>query len=237
MRPEGTYRKFKKLLLKNVIVKKIVLCNGDSIGMPRTNVSFFDTWFYKLSISKNDYLFVNNFKRALTSSQLESKDFLENYSPNIVILQVGIVDCAPRFFKSSSIVPKVINRVPKPINNYIWKIVKIFVKRSSEKSDVSIIDFDKNLNSFCKRCLLNKVEKLIIIKIQKPGDNMIKKNDNIITSIIKYNEIIDSLIFKYDFVITTNSLSNAENNDYIEDGYHLNEKGLNKVYQELKNLF
>ena len=31
---------------------KIVLCNGDSTGMPRENVSFENTWFFKIS---NDF--------------------------------------------------------------------------------------------------------------------------------------------------------------------------------------
>ena len=58
---------------------KIVLCNGDSLGMPRENVLFEDTWFFRLSNSlpKEKFYFINNFRRANTTNALVSKDFLD----------------------------------------------------------------------------------------------------------------------------------------------------------------
>lgn len=213
-------------------MNKLVLCVGDSLGMPRSDVSFFDTWYYKLSSTKNEYYFVNNFRRALTTNELISPDFLENYRPSIVILQVGIVDCAPRIFKKDSLIPKIVNRLPAFIKNLFWITLKRYKKRTPKNSDVSLEDFSLNLNNYLKRCELCMVEKVIIIKIQKPGSNMVRKNKNIYKSIQSYNYIIDSLEFKGDLCVI-DPLGDAVDSDYISDGYHLNSNGFDKVFNKL----
>lgn len=132
---------------------KIVLCNGDSLGMPRENVSFQNSWYFKLAnynFTKN-YLFVNNFRRAFSTSELSSKDFLENYLPNIVILQVGIVDCAPRLYKTNTVLIKIINRIPY-VSTIFWQLSKRFKKRSLANADVSLELFRNNIIDYLIRC-------------------------------------------------------------------------------------
>ena len=216
---------------------KIVLCVGDSLAMPREEVTFKSTWFYLLSLAKNNYHFVHNFRRAFTTDMLFSKDFLENYNPDIVILQVGIVDCAPRLFKSSSTFIKLINRTPKFINEPFWKLVKKYKKRSDKNADVSLENFKFNLENFIKRAVKINTEKIILIKIQKPGLKMVNKNPFILDSIKKYNLVFDDLKNKYNLIIVINPLDFANENDYVEDGYHVNQNGFHKVFNELNSLF
>ncbi|GAB1448392.1 hypothetical protein MASR2M44_14010 [Bacteroidota bacterium] len=217
---------------------KIVLCNGDSLGMPRENVSFKNTWFYNLvnsDLSKT-YCFINNFKRALTSAQLFSKDFLENYNPEIVILQIGIVDCAPRLYKSNSNLIKIINRLPSFIVSSFWKISKKYKKRENKNADVPLDKFRDNMFLYLTRCKNIGVNKCIVIQIQNPGDLMVSKNPEIRESIEKYNTVLKELESAFDIVQLISPLSKGCNEDYIEDGYHVNEHGFRKVFIELEKI-
>ena len=133
---------------------KVVLCNGDSLGMPRENVKFESTWYYKLSneLLHSGFYFVNNFKRANTTNFLNHGDALEYYSPNIVIVQLGIVDCAPRVYKTNGILLKVVNKLPNRYQKLFWAISKKFRKRSLKRADVNINAFEDNLVDFLNRC-------------------------------------------------------------------------------------
>jgi acyl-CoA thioesterase-1 len=194
---------------------KIVLCVGDSLGMPRENVAYKSSWFYLLSIAKNNYHFVHNFRRAFTTDMFSSKDFLENYNPNIVIMQVGIVDCAPRLFKSNSIFIKLVNRTPNFVNQLFWKVIKKYKKRSAENADVSLENFKLNLENFVERAIKINIEKIIIIKIQKPSSQMVNKNLLILDSIKKYNSVFDELNNKYNFITVINPLDFANENSFV----------------------
>ncbi len=216
----------------------MVLCNGDSLGLPRENVTFSNTWFFKLANSElaSKFYFVNNFKRSLTSKDLYSKDFLENYQPSIVILQVGIVDCAPRLYKTNSLLVKIINRSPSLIKNTFWVLSKKYKKRSSVNADVYLNEFGENISSYLKRCEKNNIKNCIIIKIQIPGEVMIKKSPDIMRAIEIYNNKIEDVSSQYKFVKIISPLSSGCNDDYVDDGYHLNKKGFQKVFIELHKI-
>lgn len=215
---------------------KIVLCVGDSLGMPRQGVSFLDTWFYRLLKVKSNYYFLNNFRRALTTNELESRDLLENYCPNIVILQVGIVDCAPRYFKRNSLFIKIINRSPSPLRNLFWKAVKRLMRRKLSKCDVPPDTFKDNLLKYLKRCENCGVEKLIVLKIPTPSKPMIDSNPQIINSIRVYNEILQSMNYSRELILI-DLLENSNENDFIEDGYHLSKQGFERVFDSLVTVF
>lgn len=218
---------------------KIVLCNGDSLGMPRENVLFEDTWFFRLSNSlpKEKFCFINNFRRANTTNALASKDFLENYNPNIVIIQLGIVDCAPRIYNTNSLLIKIINRLPTYFKDFFWFISKKYKKRSQENAEVSLHKFKENIENFVQRCKITGIDKCIFIKIQIPGQAMVKKNPEIINSITLYNEVFDQVAVKYSFVKVLNPLFEGNQNWYVEDGYHVNKNGFQQVYNSLINEF
>lgn len=217
--------------------KKIVLCIGDSLGMARTELPFISTWYYLMANKFPDYFFVNNFRRALTTKELLKKDALENFAPNIVIVQIGIVDCAPRYFKANSLFPKIINRFPQLIKNTFWKYFKKNNQRKNKFADVSPNNFRLNLINYFERCKRTNIEKAIVILIQKPGNEMIKKNPTILKNIQLYNSIILEIIENYTFIEVANPLCDTKDSDYISDGYHLSIEGALKVFEELKKIF
>src|SRR5690554_2952573 len=87
-----------------------VLIVGSSMAMPRKEVHYDETWIYKLTKEFSNIEVIDKCRRASTSVRLvsdgagagdkiRSADLLEYYSPNLVITQIGMTDCAPRLFK------------------------------------------------------------------------------------------------------------------------------------------
>ncbi len=222
------------------MLKKRVLCVGDSLGMPRKCVSYDDTWFFRLKIKMQNMEFVSSFKRALTTNNLTDSnkgDFLEYYKPNIVILQVGIVDCAPRYYKESSLFFKFINRTPKTVRDTFWQIWKAKKERLVKYAYVSILDFELNLTDYIKRCNNLGVEKLVLIKIGSASKTLLKSNPKIVGQISSYNEVLNDLANKYHFISVVQPFDLDSEAYTLDDGYHLNKKGGQKIaevlYQEL----
>ncbi len=126
-----------------------ILCIGDSLALPGHDNNFEDTWFYKLQISFRHIFFISFFKRSVTTEILVTEgggdikqpikgaDCLEFYMPDIVILQLGMVDCAPRLLKRSSLFNKLLQKMSSNIQSVIFKGIKTIKKRSSKNADVS----------------------------------------------------------------------------------------------------
>jgi acyl-CoA thioesterase-1 len=111
-----------------------VLCIGDSLALPGHHNKYEDTWFYKLKKEFPGHDFISFFKRQLTTEILVTigggekiegafptgADCLEHYMPEIVIIQLGIVDCAPRLINEKSFLWKIVRRLPDCfLNHYI----------------------------------------------------------------------------------------------------------------------
>tara|TARA_B110000238_G_C15880385_1_gene333194 strand:+ start:155 stop:559 length:405 start_codon:yes stop_codon:yes gene_type:complete len=125
-----------------------ILCVGDSLGMPRNGIPYDCTWFYFLNQMHSIHEYVPRFQRAMTTDNLvgsNKSDFLENYSPDIVIMQLGIVDCAPRYLPELSFRLKIINRLPFGINKTFWKLLKKHKTRNPKYANVVPPKFRKNL--------------------------------------------------------------------------------------------
>jgi len=225
--------------------KMKVLCIGDSLALPGHGNCFEDTWFCKLQQAYPQFLFASYFRRAVTTHILISEgggdtvfpggaDCLEFYLPDIVVLQLGIVDCAPRYLKQSSIFHKVLERMPARPKNFIYGIIKKVKKRSSKNADILPDQFFHYLEVYLKRCQKNNVKKVIIIKICTPDERMTVKSPEIIKSIQEYNRIIDQMESTFDFVTTIDPLNAEHSSDIYDDGYHPNPQGNQLVFEEIK---
>jgi acyl-CoA thioesterase-1 len=214
----------------------VILIIGDSLGLPRENVPYKKTWPYLLNKVLSTSHVVIKVQRALTSKMINEgvkADWLEFYRPKIVIIQVGIVDCAPRYLKNDSFLLKIINIQPSFIKKNVWKLIKNTKIRSPKNVDVSIIEFEKNINSYLTRCKSIGVEKVCLIKIAKCGKKMQIQNPKIIDQISSYNEVLNIVKDEYDFVETVNVLADADESYFIEDGYHLNEFGNSVLFKSI----
>lgn len=221
---------------------KLVLCISDSLGLPRMKVPYENTWF---SIVKRIFPtmdFVSYFRRNGTTDMLSSNgdygDTLLFYMPQIVILQLGICDCAPRYLRTNSILYKLLIHLPKFLSKPIWALIKKIKHRSLNCTDVTIVQFETNLVDYIQMCRKNGVERIIIIRILTPGDAMVKANPLILESIARYNDIYEKMANMYsDIVCLINPINIGDNSLFVEDGYHTNAKGHRIIADELVKLF
>lgn len=217
---------------------KRILCVGDSLALPREGISFDETWVYLLGKLNSQWEIVNVSRRGLTSADIvshNSKDFLEYYNPQIVVLQIGIVDCAPRYLKKKSIILRLLNISPKQIQNFVWRLIKKYFKRKPAYADVPKQEFEKHLSGFFMRCESVGVKKIIVLQIGKPGQAMLSQSPLIINQINDYNLIIAKVAKNFCSSHILNPLADGLSENYIEDGYHISVIGAKKIAIEVSN--
>ena len=217
-----------------------ILIVGDSLGLPRINLPYSQTWPFLLSSKLTNYHFVLKLQRALTSKIINSgvsEDWLEFYCPQYVILQLGIVDCSPRYIKNGGLLMKFLSLLPQILKSFFWILIKKSFKRSSKNADINIKDFQNNIEKYISRCEDIGVERIFIIKIAKSGSSMVKQNPNILDQIDSYNKIIEKISYEKNNYTIISSLEKANDNYFLEDGYHLNEYGNKQVFQEIVKHF
>ena len=140
---------------------KSILCIGDSLSMPRDTLLYKDTWHSKLKKEFPNIDFISQFKRAITtdvlvelgggdSETIESfpfgSDCLEFYKPDIVILQLGIVDCAPRLIRNGTLK----FYISKILKGKLLKIYLLFLKRYTKRNSYNV--------KVCKDKFRNNIE-------------------------------------------------------------------------------
>jgi acyl-CoA thioesterase I len=231
--------------MEDELNKKLkVLCIGDSLSLPGHGNQFEDTWYYKLQKHFSSFYFASYFKRATTTVVLVSEgggdgkspagsDCLEFYLPDIIIIQLGIVDCSPRYLKRSKIVYKIVERLPLKLKRITYYFIKKLVNRSLKKADITPEQFQHHLKLYLNRCLENKVKKVVFIAICNPDENVKQKSPVLIQAVELYNKIITEISSQYNFTSVISPLNSGEI-DLYDDGYHPNPKGNDLVYKALK---
>tara|TARA_R110002050_G_scaffold97132_1_gene202062 strand:- start:12442 stop:13146 length:705 start_codon:yes stop_codon:yes gene_type:complete len=229
---------------------KKILCIGDSLALPGHLNKYEDTWFFLLKKKFQDKDFFSFFKRSLTTEVLvkmgggvngidgypNGADCLEFFKPDVVILQLGIVDCAPRLL---SLLDKIIIKIiPVKLKNGYIGLLKKVKKRKRNNTLVSLNKFKSNINRYILRA--NKLNtKIIFIAISIPDERVIKKNRFISENAELYNNFLIQLAEKNDFIYITKPLIKESSKEIYEDGYHPNQQGHLEIYtrvQEILNL-
>ncbi len=231
-----------------------VLCIGDSLALPGHLNKYEDTWIYKIKNSITEVDFITFFKRQLTTDCLvtmgggkdgidnapKGADCLEFYLPDYIILQLGIVDCAPRLIKNNE--RKVLEKLPFFLSHTYIKIIKKIRNRKITNTHVTPEKFKKNLENYLTRCINNKVKKVIIVQIPYPDERLISKNRLITANIEQYNSILFELqkVFNksnLDFIQIVDPLNSRKYSFRIfEDGYHPNRTGHTFIAENIKEL-
>lgn len=224
-------------------MKKILII-GDSLAMPRDEVKYEETWPFLLSKEFPSYHFIDKNRRASTTMRLTTEgggvkgirsgsDLLEYYQPNTVIIQVGITDCSPRYLSKKSLFYKILNSTPKNAQKLIYKYVKKFKNRKAKYSDVNIMDFTDNLNNYFNRCLQSQTS-VIILSILPVTNNFVRKSPDILSSIEKYNKVINQLSNEFSDVIFLETLNQREVDEVAIDEFHINSVGHKWIFDKIK---
>jgi len=202
----------------------------------RENVTIYqyDTWVNLLNHPK---MYVNS-QRERTTEFLVSDacqyECIDLVNPDLIIIQLGVVDCAPR----------VISRYERKImNSFIFpKFIRerIIKSRSKNRANltsinplkkvyVSLNDFESILNQFIEKNSDKKILFVPIIYDEKTLDGAFVSNcklyNKTILNIAKYNSNFICLDVDY-------LLKNSVN--FCKDGYHLSSKGHKSITKKIR---
>jgi len=179
-------------------MKKIIIL-GDSLAMqrPTEGVVYKQTYGYLVKNyfeSYGNYFVIIMAKRANDTNIQSRSDRtlydIKQFEPDIVIIHLGIVDCAPRIF--TKIEREIVGVLPQLLNN---KIINFFSKRRLfftkyfPKKYVNVKSFEKNVQK-----ILNVIHNLqaipIIVNIAKPPKSVSRRSYNFLHNIEIYNNIL-----------------------------------------------
>lgn len=225
---------------------------ADSLGLPRPGVVSFNERYFSLYIKwfreqiKTEPEIVDHSRSNTTIKDLCAW-FLEDnryYGENadVIILQNGIVDCAPRP------IPRKIRNVVSQLPNFLRKQVIKFLHNHRAKLQnlglkyflVKPNDFFEEYKKFLK--LASKVAKRVyVFNIVPTNDDMEIQSPGLKKSITQYNELIAECIkelgLKNVYLLDVNKFieSHIKNlDDYVlkEDGHHIT-KLSHSIYSDM----
>lgn len=216
-----------------------VLFLTDSLGYPRVDgfgTSASDVWTYSVRDSlceqDNQFSFFFDMKpfRDTSSLLLDVKNHCLSYSPDIIILQVGIVDCYPRSLTRTEF--QILTRIPL-LKHLTKAIVKRFYKEIVIKRDiayVSLTEFEANLINLKK---LFGTSRFVVLPIATPSSKYIQKNPLIDCRVKAYNSVQER-VFGDDYKGDLYSECNLEQ-AYLADHHHLSRYGHQHVAAKVLN--
>lgn len=224
--------------MRDEIDMKKILIITDSLGVPRLKpeaVLDDQVWTYRLfNDLKYKYSFYLYTVPGLHTNMLVSSlnNQLGAYQPDIVILQIGIVDCAPRALRE--IERKIIARFPNIIQRLIVEFVQNNYARLVVHRNITYV----SLNQFSENLLKLREAffstQFIVVPIAPSNLAYEKKNPKIKSSILRYNQAL-STVFK-DSLMYDIFPKECLDDIFLSDNHHLNCKGHDYIFQTLSRL-
>ncbi len=213
----------------------IILSFGDSLALPRGGCAYTDTWIAKLKSTFPTVDFICNHIGGMLINDLERCwDYMQFVGADIVIIQEGICDCAPRYLNDEKLFWKVVIKILQKIrlSSIFWKIVKL-KSRNPSCTLTSKCEFEDKYDNILNKMFEKGVKHVVIIKIGHGAPSVTRKSAYFNSNVDKYNSIFDHLIKKYgERLILIDPLNQVDEGLFV-DGYHCNAKGMDVVYNEL----
>lgn len=222
-------------------MKKIVII-GDSLALPRPwdGLVFEDTYPFLLSQTGERRTVINISRRANTSTyqatEIALLDSVDSFKPDIAVLHLGIVDCAPRLF--SRFQQRVLERIPMSVSKKIirfFSLRRTWFTRHFPKVYVRPNEFKKSIGRILERIRQHHCS-MIVIGICTAPESLSKRSIGINANIRKYNQMLkeSAKLFGACFVDVSGVLNPQE--DLLSDGIHLNQRGSRKLFELLENI-
>ncbi len=226
-----------------------LLIIGDSTADPRREVQYRDTWICLLKAAlpnvdviplldggrTTDYLCL--YPRSRPDGSVEYDPCtLETFEPEIVVLNLGIVDCAPRLFSYRE--SYFLERMPQRLRGWIIAAAKRVRTRNDKRAYVDAGRFEKNLRQYFERCKVARVERLVVIGILYPDGRAVASNPGLTEAVSRYNAIYRRLCKEYDFAVFVEPLREQQDGShvFIEDGYHPSAGGHAAIFQSVAQI-
>jgi len=169
----------------------------------------------------------------------EWNELVELRKPQIVIVHVGIVDCAPRVFlrREASLVANIRwtwlrNRIFKFTHDHRRRIVEF-----RRKVYVPLPRFERLVQQVIEKARATDVKSLVFINIIRPPDSVEARSPGFQSNVIAYNQVLQAQT-KHAFVslIDLNRMVHDQGGPeaLMVDGIHLNERGHMLLAQQLE---
>jgi acyl-CoA thioesterase I len=223
----------------NNTVKKISIF-GDSNSIPRSEygvelITEKDTYGYKISDNFKCAEIINYGSASNRSDKVDKFIGKNNIKPDdfdLIILNIGICDCAPRLF--SKIESKILQYLPNRIRGFVIRAAKsnsLFLTRYIPKYYVSKNNFEKNINNILSKFNSGLV---VIVGISNVSDELAGSRCNYRSQIKSYNNILyKRAIYKGQYFI---DMYNNDNSYLLHDGLHISIKAHDYIYHEIENI-
>ena len=207
-------------------MKRIVLFT-DSLAMPREEpeITYYeDTYPYLLS--KDYEVFQFSKGGGVMNEFVEQTFYYNKYKPDIIILQLGIVDCGPRAFSKLEEAIFKSNRVFRLIRRTLSRTkISKRIRNLRRLSWTSVRDYKHGCEIFISKFSQSRVYALSIVP---PSEEYEKQVPGISKKISEYNEVLKQ-VFKQNLI----DLTNIPSEGIMSDHHHLTKEGHKFVYDEI----
>lgn len=217
----------------------VIVFIGDSLIMPRPaeNISPEETYGYIASQKLKDHQVITTAQYSNDTSiqsQIKNLDPLRRVSPDVVFVQLGIVDCAPRLFSRRE--QTFINMLPPSLRDWLISILSAnrrVLTKWFPKVYVNRKDFKKNME-----VILDFVEECgavpVIITIAKTSEKNNARSHNFLQNIRDYNAVLRDLAQeKGCALIDLYQVVDEDPACLLPDGIHLSQKGSCNLAEEI----
>ncbi|SCZ27863.1 MULTISPECIES: hypothetical protein [unclassified Pseudomonas] len=213
---------------------QVVLMLTDSLGLPRVKperIGDDDCWVYRL---QDDFSQVLKFRTVCTpgldTRQLlvASRDYHQAMKPDLVVLQVGIVDCYPRALKRNEL--SVIMRLPKVVSMFLHQQIKRYYSYLIERRRIQYVgpaEFKANLQAMRD---MFPCAQFRIVPIAPPCSDYKARNPLIESAITSYNQILIDL---FGGEVLVDCYAEGGDQLFMSDNHHLNAAGHARVYSSV----
>jgi lysophospholipase L1-like esterase len=226
---------------------------ADSLALPREDVGNHDkfevTYPYLLDQSlrrrfgsQAPVVMERGMRRRTIEYVLDDwNEQVELKSPEVVIVHVGVVDCAPRVFLRRE--HTFVSRIRfTPLREGILRFAHnhrrtIILKRP--RVYVPLWRFEKHVVEVVQRAQRDNVRLLVFINIISPPDSVEERSPGFQRNVILYNQVLSKQTeHAHVALLDLNAILNREggSQSLTVDGIHLNEQGHQLIAQELEKL-
>lgn len=218
--------------------KKNIVIIADSLGMPRKKILLYDDTYSSLiekTLPEWD-LFCRCRRRNDSKLGLESfeKDIL-GFKPDVIVTQIGIVDCAPRTLKKKErkILQDMLKILPGFISPFIWDFFRRERKQITKRRRIVYVEKNQYVENMEK--IIKKTREVgaipIIIGICQTHQVNKDKSYNLEKNIEDYNFELKKTAKKQgaDFI----DVNSKGTSILLPDGIHLNVKGHRYVANQI----
>ncbi|MBW1710211.1 MAG: SGNH/GDSL hydrolase family protein [Deltaproteobacteria bacterium] len=219
---------------------KRVLLITDSMAMPRPEAKYEETWIYLLKQAFPDYDFLDKSDRGSTSLRLVTEggggvDLLEMYEPDLVVLQLGMAECAPRLFKKTGFEFFFLNRIlPRRFRLDYVNFIKKRRGRNPKITDVSPDGFRNNLMNYFERARKMNV-KVIVFLISRATKLFQGKSPHITENVTLYNDIYREVAARFPNVhLVVPFDEDVDLEELAIDETHVDARGHQILFNKLK---